>query len=334
MDYFHVYQAFSNLNQRFYNLVNNSNLPIKINIPLISKSTLKHYNEDIIKSNTHRIISFRFGNVFMNDIILLSIPNLSDFQRLETLILYDIESQYLENLLNQLRSLSLLSSLFISSIETVPSKSTIYQQIFRFPALKYCKISLMGQVSGDLLPVCIDKHSSIEHLIIVREIDVEELDRLISYVPHLRCLSLHTLSNGSNTKMTTMCSNLFKNLTHVSVKRTFLKFNQFIQLFKDIFRNVEVLHFTVESYGIDQGYMNANRWKDIILTYIPKLRIFDFQCDLSLHVPDDRHNIETEINQFTSSFWIERKWFFTHDVHRTQYRNRLLFYSINPYRYS
>ena len=88
LDYFHVYQVFSN------NLVNKSNFPIKINLLSMSKSLLKRFNEDIIKPSIHRITSFRLSNVFVYDYDLLSIPELSEFQQLQTLILYNIESKY------------------------------------------------------------------------------------------------------------------------------------------------------------------------------------------------------------------------------------------------
>ena len=191
MDYFHVYQVFSNLNQRFYNLVNKSNFPIKINLLSMSKSLLKRCNEDIIKPNIHRIMSFRLSNIFMYDYILLSIPELSKFQQLQTLILYNIESKYIENLLNQLRSLSLLSSLVISSMDEVKNKNIICRSIFSLPALKYCKISFLRWDSENPFSICTNECSSIEYLVITNFVYSNQLHNLLSYVPQLRHLSLH-----------------------------------------------------------------------------------------------------------------------------------------------
>jgi hypothetical protein len=131
LDYFHVYEAFVNLNTRFYNLVINSNLPIKINVSSMSKSTRQRYNKDIIKPNMHRIISFHVSNVFTYNIAFSSLYKLRKFRRLETLILHNVEFEYVENLLNQLLSLSLLSSLVITFGSSVKHRNTIYCQIFR-----------------------------------------------------------------------------------------------------------------------------------------------------------------------------------------------------------
>ena len=38
LDIYHVYQGFSNLNKRFRNLLEDSNLPIQINISTMTKS--------------------------------------------------------------------------------------------------------------------------------------------------------------------------------------------------------------------------------------------------------------------------------------------------------
>ena len=108
----------------------------------MSKSAFERYNQDIIKTVTHRITSLSFSDVFMQNYVLSSILKLSEFQQLQSLILNDIQSEYLEYLLNQLRNFSLLSSLVISVIDKVKNKSFIYRQIFRLPALKYCKLSL------------------------------------------------------------------------------------------------------------------------------------------------------------------------------------------------
>ena len=73
----------------------------------MSKSAFKRYNTDIIIPNTHRINSLRLSNPFIYDLVFSPIHKISKFTRLETLILNNIESNYLENLLHQLTSLPL-----------------------------------------------------------------------------------------------------------------------------------------------------------------------------------------------------------------------------------
>jgi hypothetical protein len=333
LDYFHVYEAFVNLNTRFYNLVFNSNLPIKINILSMLKSTRQRYNKDIIIPNMHRIISFHVSNVFTYNIDFSSLYKLRKLRRLETLILHNVESEYVENLLNQLPSLSLLSSLVITFGSSVTNRNTIYCQIFRLSALRYCKLSFTGWTYGQTLPVCINANRSIEHLVITNEINRDELDSLLSYVSQLRRLFVCLLPSRLDSKQTKISPSPLNNLTHVSFKITYMRFDEFIQSFIDHFLSIEVLYLTVQGHNIDQTYLDANTWKQAISTYIPKLRVFDFVFDLSGNNADDLQRIETNINQFTSPFWIERQWFVAHHLYRLRYGNRVIFYSINPYRY-
>ena len=95
----------------------------------------------------------------MYDSIFSSMPSLSEFQQLETLILYNIESEYLNDLLNQLQSLPLLSSLVITSSKGVRNMNLIYRQIFDLRALNYCKLSLISPKSDTSLVVCTNEHS-------------------------------------------------------------------------------------------------------------------------------------------------------------------------------
>jgi hypothetical protein len=91
--------------------------------------------------------------------VFSSIGKLLKFSHVERLSLQNIESEYLENLLNQLPSLSFLSSLVIVSANEVTDGNTIYHQIVRLPALKYCKLSLKGWAGDKPLPFCIDAYS-------------------------------------------------------------------------------------------------------------------------------------------------------------------------------
>jgi hypothetical protein len=296
----------------------------------MSKSTCQRYNKDIIEPNMDRIISFHVSNVFTYNIDFSSLYKLRKFRRLETLILHNVESEYVENLLNQLPSLSLLSSLVITFVSSVTN--TIFCQIFRLSALRYCKFSFTGWTYGQALPVCINANRSIEHLVITNEINRDELDSLLSYVPQLRRLFVCLLPR-LDSKQTKISPSPLNNLTHVSFKITYMRFDGFIQSFIDQFLNIELLYLTVQGYNIDQTYLDANRWEQAISTYIPKLRVFDFVFDRSGDNADDLQRIETNINQFTSPFWIERQWFFAHHLYRLRYGHRVIFYSINPYRY-
>jgi hypothetical protein len=125
----------------------------------MSKSTFKRYNEDIIKPNMDRVGSLNFSDVFTYNCMFSSFYKLSDFKRVETLILHQhIEYEYQESFLDQLFSLPLLSSLNITFNGIVRNKDVIYSQIFRLPTLKYCKLLFENERKN--------KYSSIEDFIL------------------------------------------------------------------------------------------------------------------------------------------------------------------------
>ncbi|CAF4296253.1 unnamed protein product, partial [Adineta steineri] len=134
-DFDYIYEIFSNLNQRFVNLIINSNLPIKINISSISKPNFERYYTNIIIPYRHRIKSLRITNIFAVNIILSPQDNISKLTRLETLILTNISSSYLRNL-QYLINLPKLSSLtIIYKGYTKFDRAKIYHQIFQLPVL-------------------------------------------------------------------------------------------------------------------------------------------------------------------------------------------------------
>jgi hypothetical protein len=298
----------------------------------MSKSALKRYNADIIETNIHRISTFRISNRLMYELVFSSIYKIMGFGRIKTLVLDNIESQYLENLLDQLLRSSLLSSLVISTIDTVKNGNTIYHQIVRLPALKFCKLLLLQWSDYLTLPVSINESSPIEHLSINNHINPQQLHSLLSYVPQLRRLFLSSLKNSS-TKPTNTCPLVLDRLTHIDFKVDSIDFDQFERLIIDLFPMIQILRVTSEGI-LDRKYLDADRWEQLIISHIPSLRIFDIKFDVSSNDTAFQLIKETQINRFKTPFWVERQWFFAHQFYQSRYGRRILFYSINPYRYS
>ena len=297
----------------------------------MSKSEFKHYNEDIIKTLTHRITSLAVANACMYDYVLSSMPKLSDFRQLQTLLFHHIESKYLENLLDQLPSLPRLSSLTICSDEDVKNKNLIFRRVFSLPALKYCKLSFYTWTAAIPLEVCENEYSPIEHLVIAKSVRYDLLDKLLSYVPQLRRLSIESLTAPwyGQEKVPRISLNC---LTHFSLKCD-LSFDFLTKLIGDCFRTIQVLHLTLENSSTTTNYIDAYRWEQLIRDHLHGLRVFDIQIKTFINDTDDLLSRETYIDQFTSPFWLERQWYFAHDFCPTKYRKYLLFYSTNPYRY-
>jgi hypothetical protein len=117
LDFFHIYQSFFDLNLTFRKLITCSNIPIKINISTISRENFQDYYTNIIIPYQHRITSLCITNKLIFDLDISPHHILSKFIRLETLILENINPEYLDNILNDIASLFKLSS-FSSNISS------------------------------------------------------------------------------------------------------------------------------------------------------------------------------------------------------------------------
>jgi hypothetical protein len=335
LDLNHAFESFYDLNKRFQNLFVHSNLPIKINISSISKSAFHHYLTDIIIPHTDRIQSFRLSNSFAGDMSLLLNPIMTNLIRLETLIINNIESNYIEQVVNQLSSLPVLSSLTITSSDNIKNQNDIYQKIFRLSQLKYCQLSI--PTLRRLIPLSIAKNefSPIEHLVINNRVSLGQLNNLFSYVPKLRRLSLGYL-DGYRASRTYTSSIALHYLSRVSLTLSSVNFDEFEQLIKDFFSQIEVLRIgnnTNHSWFSDSEYLNADRWKQLISTHLTNLSTFDFhyqRCRWDYLFATTTP--ENQISKFNSLFWMERQWYFEHQFYQKLPSNILTFYSINPYR--
>ncbi|CAF3679157.1 unnamed protein product [Rotaria sordida] len=335
LDFYHVFETFYDLNKRFQDLFIHSNLSIKINISSISKSKCQRYLTHFIMHQTHRIKTLRLSNPFATDMTLLLFPIITNLTRLESLIITNIESKYIKQIINHLSSLPMLSLLIIISIDTIKNQNGIYQKIFRLPALKYCQMFFNILRERKHLHLPTNEFSLIEHLVINDQILINQLDNLLSCVPQLRRLSLNNLYGFSHDRTLTKSITL-NYLTHVSLRLYAVHFEDFESITKDFFHKVEILRIYVRCQSVhlsNTEYLNGNRWERLISTHMLNLRIFDFQHQDHIYdYKDDTLTYETHINMFNSSFWIKRQWFFESQWYTKKHYGILTFYSTNPYR--
>jgi hypothetical protein len=193
LDFYDISTAFSKLNSRFHNLIDCSTLPIKINISSMSKSTYQLYYTQIIIPYQHRINALRITNLFIFDLPSSPLHLLSQFLRLQTLVLENIESRHLENLLIHLLSLPYLFSLMIISIDHLQHTNRFYHQLFSLPVLKYCKVSFKEYYDSRPLEITNNQYSSIVHFVVNNSLSINDLNALLSYLPQLRRLSCYNL---------------------------------------------------------------------------------------------------------------------------------------------
>ncbi len=74
-------------------------------------------------------------------------------------------------------------------------------------------------------------------------------------------------------------------------------------------------------------FLNAHRWEQLILNYYPQLEKF-YLTYSHCKTNSDRYSIYSGLNQFSSLFWIQRKWLFEIIID-----NKNINYIIHPYRY-
>ncbi len=310
---YHVYRGFFHLNKRFRNLLVNSTLPMKINVCAISKSNFERYYTDMILPNKHRIDFLRLSNPFTVDVIFSPPRILSKFLRLEKLILDHFHTKYLHNILNHLIILPTLHSLVLNPVDYIPNSTILFRHLFRLSKLKFCKLTYR---TNDDAPIHFNEFDSspIEHLIINSRFQFESLNELLYCLPRLRYLSIDYLADNGSTSIESDPF-VLRCLKYVSLKLNYVYFNRLEKMIENFFGHIRILRLTTK---YDPAYLDAKKWQQLILSSMPKLHIFDLN-----------HEGIVQTNEFTSSFWIERHWFFT-------YQHNLdceIFYSTNPYRY-
>jgi hypothetical protein len=260
---------------------------------------------------------------------------MTNLTQLTTLIIDNIESNYIQEIVNHLSSLPILSSLTITSIGYIKNQNDVYKKIFRLPGLKYCQMLI--DTRQHLLPLytATNKFSSIEYLVINNKVSLNQVDSLLSYVPQLRRLSFGHL-NGSRGIRIHKTSISLNYLTDVSLELYDVSFNDFELLVTNFFRQVQVLRIAIcctAYFNHSMEYLNADRWERLISTHMANLSIFDFQHQHRIaRCPDTRATFEAQVNKFNSLFWMKRQWFFEYQYQQITWTKIAIFYSTNPYR--
>jgi hypothetical protein len=331
-DYFdscYTYETFFNLNIRFNHLIIHSSLPLQLDFSLLSKATFQHRCNTILIPNIYRINSLRLSNHLLIDQFFSLVSLNSTFIRLECFILDNVQSDNLIPILSNLALLPRLYSLTITTIEQIESPNFVYCLILRLPLLKYCNLSFGLWNQHIDLSINTNGYSPIEHLVINSKCNLIGLNELLAYTPQLNRLSckISTL-NSALTSISTVSGNL-KNI-YLQLEDT--SFEEFVWFISSFAHQIQVLSISAER---DIEFLNADRWQRFISRQMPRLHKFYFQFQSNIGVSVETFDqFHILMNNFNSSFWSDRQWYFTH--HHYKYRNfttELRFYSIQPFRY-
>jgi hypothetical protein len=293
----------------------------------MSKSNFERYHKNIILPNKHRINVLRLSNPFTVDIVFSPPRILSKFLQLETLILDNIKTKYFNNILNQLYFLPKLHSLVLILTDYLQCPTTLFFYILRLRKLKYCNIEYQTKNNNyAALPISFDQcePSPIEHLVINTHFQIDSFKNLLVLLPKLRYLSIDYLVEYRDTKLE-LCPLELKDLKYVFLNLNPVRFDYFEDLVKNFFRYIEVLHVTMQH---NPKVLDAKLWEQLISSSMPNLRIFDINY---FGYTEQFLTHCNSINQFKSSFWTEKQWFFTYQ-HARFNPNDGIFYSAHPYR--
>ncbi|CAF4468734.1 unnamed protein product, partial [Adineta steineri] len=135
----------------------------QLNLSNISKRDFQSYHHDVLKPNHDQIKILHLSNPFTIDLIFCPSHLIINFIQIEKLILDNISSKYLLNILKYLIHLPQLYSLNLSIIDYIDNLSPIFLHIFCLTKLKSCQLTY--QVEEDLLNDFTQlEQSSIEYL--------------------------------------------------------------------------------------------------------------------------------------------------------------------------
>ncbi len=276
--------------------------------------------------NSHQIYSMYLSRSSRTADFFSQFTINSSFDRLESLVIGQLELDILESVLVNLTCLPRLFSLTTEGWNTSENLNHIYRLIFALPMLKYNQLTLFGSNSSISLPIANNKQSStIENLVINHGCTFQELFNLISYTPQLHRLGfMHTSITHENLR--NILPMTLSNLTHLTIDMQYGTFDEFEIFMSKIYSKLKVL--SVFSSSNDITYLNANRWETLICNYLPQLEKFYFKYYLRFDDHDNTPEYLGERNQFNSSFWIKRQWILDAKI---DFPN--IVYSIHPPRY-
>jgi hypothetical protein len=340
LDGYFIHKAFSNLNHRFHQLLNSSSLLLKIQFRSISDETLMNDYKQMVCLYRHQIFSLDLSLSSQNNDFFSSFSIDSSFDHLESLVLYEIQPIILTSLLTNLTRLPRLFSLTIEASDTLNELYDVYQFVLTLPKLRYVKFSAEESNIPISLPFATNTQlSTIEYLVIDHPCTFGELFAILSYTPQISYLKL-THENDSDLTIEMLSAMTLSNLIYFSTNIQHVKFDEFEMFITHLDSKLKVLRVTTLSEDMD--YFDGDRWKKLILKYLPDLEEFSFQYTKQIDHEADFLPYLTDVDQFTSSFWFEREWVLeiemdsfdiVYSIHPYKYIDKSLFHSMNLFIY-
>ncbi|CAF1139722.1 unnamed protein product [Adineta steineri] len=309
-----IYESFSNLNICLQNLISSSSLLLRIKLVPESKHLLEDHCQHVIIPNSHRILSLHLASYSTDPPLIDTFFNHctidGSFLRLESIILKGIKTEKLLATLFYLKSLPRLFSLTISiKANDYYDLGNIYPLIFSLPALKYNRLSRSIHAREINIPRVINqKFSTIQYLIIDHTCTFTQLNSILHYTPQLRHLYCDLVMDSKEEFKNDLSMKL-PHLKSLYIQQSEASFDEFEMFIKTISSPLQILNISV-FWGED--FLDDNGCERLIKKYMPQLEKFSFHFNQIIHDDFTKDLIDLSngfINQVSSPFWIERKWF-------------------------
>ncbi len=327
MDGCEIYDAFSNLNHRFEQILHSSSLLFKLKFDhLESEETYVNSYKQFFLRHRHQIFSINLSSKSQDDYFLTWFIFNSSLSRLESIFIH-VDHFQRDTFIILLATFASLPRLFALTIRCYNDKNLndIYRLIFALPTLKYNRLTLLRNQQPISLPVVINQQSStIESLTVDHPFNFNELASLISYTPRLRYLYSY-INEKKRPSTRTMLPMTLSNLTrlYLYLSATLDETELFMRKL-----NVKLKILYIKHLSENIAFLDAHRWEQIISQCFPDLKKFHLYYSDRINKDHQYPIYSGELNQFSSSFWIERKWVFN-----IKLTSEDIIYSISPYRY-
>ncbi|UJR38730.1 hypothetical protein I4U23_031395 [Adineta vaga] len=293
----------------FYRITNHYNR-YKLHLNTILDYEFNHIVQIIRPEN---VISLHLWCINQNLIeSFFSLFEIKEFLQLEFLTIWNLDEFYLKQILSHLVTTCHLRSFSIYSLQQINISDEILNLLFKlFLQSSLRSVRLMFNIKQEF------SSSSLEiiHLNICTD---KQLISIINNCPNLRRLSLY------DCQMNSMEHNFISNsLTHLTFYQTKLTIDQleFILYFTPLLTHLYIRN----SKSRFDCFQRLSQWENFIqknLVYLYKFQ-FSLTCE-DFHI----NHIETLINAFRSSFWLEEKsWPIICEVYNWSQWSELTIYS-------
>ena len=273
-----LFHGFLGLNSRFNKLLYEQFQKFHLDFRLISKTNFNHICQNYLPLIINRVRSLRLSNdddtPQQIELFLSQDFKLRQFIRLQSLSLSDLRSQQtLEQIIIECSYLPYLTHLTFTDGYISMTKNDVdlvFNEIWKLPKLTYCYLDINFACDNNF-PNPTVVSTSLRYLII-RNItsSLSSFNGLCRYTPYLEYLSMNFEDDFPQMESP---------IPFPSITRLKILFQSPVNNLQHLLASMPNLyHLSWESYFV---HLNGHQWEEIIKTYLPKLKIFQFKIEVS-----------------------------------------------------